>query len=235
MKKKQLFIYSIFIMSVATSLFSEQLFSGFERLRDGIFAKGYGYQVAIESKNSDDTPWNLMLVNRQNPIEEDMDIKLVSLGSGETVDARILPELQVMFDAARSEGVFLVVTSGYRTMKMQQKIMDEKIQSFRDEGMTKREATKQAENWVAIPGTSEHQLGIGMDINGDKINSSNEMVYQWLQKNSYHYGFILRYPAEKTSITGINYEPWHFRYVGKKVATEMYNQGLCLEEYVASI
>ena len=89
-----------------------------------------------------------------------------------------------------------------------------------------------AGQWVAIPGTSEHELGLAVDINADKEQSSNEEVYNWLAENAWRYGFILRYPQGKEDITGIDYEPWHYRYVGKEVAKEIYEAGITLEEYV---
>ena len=89
-----------------------------------------------------------------------------------------------------------------------------------------------AEQWVAIPGTSEHELGLAVDINADKERSSNEEVYNWLAENAWRYGLILRYPQGKEGITGIDYEPWHYRYVGKEVAKQIYEEGITLEEYV---
>ena len=93
-------------------------------------------------------------------------------------------------------------------------------------------AEKAAKEWVAVPGTSEHQLGIAVDINADKSRSTNEEVYQWLAKNAYKYGFILRYPQGKEDVTGTDYEPWHYRYVGNGAAEEIYNGQICLEEYM---
>lgn len=90
-----------------------------------------------------------------------------------------------------------------------------------------------AEQWVAIPGTSEHQIGLAVDISvEDGSGQAASDVWQWLRENSYKYGFILRYPEDKTDITGISYEPWHYRYVGKETAEEIYRQGVCLEEYL---
>ena len=82
-----------------------------------------------------------------------------------------------------------------------------------------------------MPGTSEHQLGLAVDINADSFRCSDEEVYEWLDENAHKYGFILRYPPAKQEITGISYEPWHYRYVGVEVAEEIYGRGICLEEY----
>ena len=121
--------------------------------------------------------WLLMLVNRDHPIPDGYEVgELVQLRGGQSVDRRIYPDLQAMFDAARAEGVYPIVGSGFRT---------------RDE------------------------------------------VYSWLAENAWQYGFILRYPEDKTDITGTIYEPWHYRYVGREAAAEIYASGLCLEEYLA--
>jgi len=119
-----------------------------------------------------------------------------------------------------------------RTADQQQKLLRDKINAHISDGYSKSEAETLAQTWVAVPRTSEHQLGLAVDINAEKGKSTNEEVYQWLIKNSYKYGFILRYPANKIEITGTNYEPWHYRYVGKEAAKEMYAQGVCLEEYI---
>lgn len=106
---------------------------------------------------------------------------------------------------------------------------------YENEGKSKSEAKKLAEQWVAIPGTSEHQLGIAVDINADTTKSSSDDVYKWLEENAHTYGFIKRYPSNKTDITGVINEPWHYRYVGKEVASEIYSQGICLEEYIDTL
>ena len=110
--------------------------------------------------------------------------------------------------------------------------MNERIREYENQGNSKRRATKMAEKYVAIPGTSEHQLGLSVDINADQTKCSSEKVYSWLANNAYKYGFIKRYPSSKSYITGINNEPWHYRYVGKEAAATIKNQNLCLEEYL---
>ncbi len=176
--------------------------------------------------------WNLIVVNRWNELPENYSIDLTELSNGQKVDSRIYPALQEMFDAARAEGIYPIVREGYRTAEEQQKILDDKIQAYINEGYSRARAEKTAKEWVALPGTSEHQLGIAVDINADKSKSSNNEVYEWLAENAYKYGFILRYPVGKQEFTGTSYEPWHYRYVGEKVAEEIYEQGICLEEYL---
>ena len=175
--------------------------------------------------------WNLIVVNRWNELPEDYDVELTELSNGQMVDSRIYPYLQEMFDAARTEGVYPVVREGYRTAEEQQEILDDKIQNYINQGYSQVKAERTAKEWVALPGTSEHQLGIAVDINADKSKCSNEDVYEWLAENAYKYGFVLRYPPGKQKITGTSYEPWHYRYVGKEVAREIYEREICLEEY----
>lgn len=175
--------------------------------------------------------WNLIVVNRWNELPENYSVELTELSNGQKIDSRIYPALQEMFDAARAEGIYPIVREGYRTAEEQQEILDDKIQAYINEGYSRARAEKTAQEWVALPGTSEHQLGFAVDINADKSKCSNERVYEWLAENAYKYGFILRYPAGKQEITGTSYEPWHYRYVGEEVAEEIYEQGICLEEY----
>lgn len=184
---------------------------------------------------SEDNGWNLILVNRDSYIPDDYQVELTELSNGKKVDSRIYPELQEMFNDARAQGYGLFVREGYRTQEEQQQLMDEKIEAYENEGKSKSEAKKLAEQWVAIPGTSEHQLGIAVDINADTTKSSSDDVYNWLAENAHTYGFIKRYPSNKTDITGVINEPWHYRYVGKETASKIYSQGICLEEYIDTL
>lgn len=184
---------------------------------------------------SEDNGWNLILVNRDSYIPDDYQVELTELSNGKKVDSRIYPELQEMFNDARAQGYGLFVREGYRTQEEQQQLMDEKIEAYENEGKSKSEAKKLAEQWVAIPGTSEYQLGIAVDINADTTKSSSDDVYNWLAENAHTYGFIKRYPSNKTDITGVINEPWHYRYVGKEAASKIYSQGICLEEYIDTL
>lgn len=179
--------------------------------------------------------WNLILVNEDYYIPESYTVKLVTLENGERVDTRIYSALQEMFDVAEAEGVFMVVADGYRTQKEQQDLMDEKVEEYKEKVLVEPVAKWMAEKWVAIPGTSEHQLGMAVDINADAIRSSGPEVYEWLAQHAHEYGFIQRYPSDKVDITGISYEPWHYRYVGVEVAKEIFEEGICLEEYIEGL
>ena len=126
--------------------------------------------------------WNLVVVNRWNELTEDYDIELMELSNGQKIDERIYPYLQEMFDAARAEGIYPIVREGYRTEEEQQAIFGEKVQAYINEGYSRSRAERTAKEWVALPGTSEHQLGIAVDINADKSKCSNEEVYQDMYK-----------------------------------------------------
>mgnify|MGYP004618390083 FL=1 len=188
-------------------------------------------RLSITHKIPVSEEWNLIVVNRWNELPEDYSVELTELSNGQKVDSRIYPYLQEMFDAARAEGIYPIVREGYRTAEEQQEILDDKIQTYINQGYSQSRAEKTAKEWVALPGTSEHQLGIAVDINADKSKCSNEEVYAWLAENAYKYGFVLRYPPGKQKITGTSYEPWHYRYVGIEAAYEINERGICLEEY----
>lgn len=182
-----------------------------------------------------DHGWNLLLVNQDNKMPKDWDMELIQLSNGRSVDSRIYPELQQMFDEMRAQGIYPVVASGYRDARKQQELMDKKVESFISQGYSQSEAKKEALKWVASVGYSEHQTGLAVDINADGVNSTGEQVYKWLADNAWQYGFILRYPEGKTNITNTDYEPWHYRYVGKEAAADIYKQGICLEEYIDNL
>ena len=162
------------------------------------------------------------------PVQDD---SWKELRYGHQVDERIYPELQQMFDDARAAGIFPLINESFRTRDRQQEIMDKYIAGYEAEGMSHEEAVNKAHQIVAIPGTSEHELGLALDIIAE-YDSDSSATWSWLKENCWRYGFILRYPADKVDITGISFEPWHFRYVGTQAAKEIMEQGLCLEEYI---
>ena len=178
--------------------------------------------------------WNLILVNKDHPIPDGYEVpELTELRNGNAVDSRIYPSLQQMFDDARAEGILPRVSSSYRTHEDQQKMMDNKIAEYVEQGMSQEEAEAEAKLWVAIPGTSEHELGLSVDIStADWEQQDAEVVWAWLNEHCAEYGFVQRYPPDKEEITGINNEPWHYRYVGLEAAKEMTKSGQCLEEYL---
>lgn len=174
----------------------------------------------------------LTLVNDDNHIPDNWDVELTTLSNGEQVASLIYPDLQEMFDDMRADGIYPFVRAGYRSDNEQKRVLNEKTDAYMAEGYSKSRARELALETVALPGTSEHELGLAVDINAVEGKSDSEEVYSWLAENAYRYGFIMRYPEDKTDITGKDYEPWHYRYVGKEAAKEMYNSGECLEEYL---
>lgn len=176
--------------------------------------------------------WNLILVNNELRIPENLEVELMELTNGQQIDRRIYPDLQQMFDDMRAKDIYPDVVSGYRTAGYQQGLMDEEITNQLNNGFSRRNAKARAEQWVAKVGHSEHQTGLAVDIGADSRYSTAWDVYSWLMSNSWRYGFIYRYPEDKTEITGINCEPWHYRYVGKEAAAVMYEKNICLEEYI---
>ena len=179
----------------------------------------------------------LTLVNFENTIPKDWKVDLVQLNNGQSVDRRIYDDLIAMLQAAKSEGLNPLICSSYRTNVKQEQLYQNKVSEYLSQGYSKVEASDKAAFWVARPGTSEHQLGLAVDIVSTKNqrldrSQENTVEQQWLIQNSWKYGFVLRYPTNKNSITGVGYEPWHYRYVGKEHAKKINELGVCLEEYV---
>lgn len=183
------------------------------------------------------TGWELLLVNPWNPVPEDFSVELAELKSGHQVDKRLCQDLQDMLADAQSEGLSPLICSAYRTNAQQQSLYQNKIRRLEAGGYSPEDAQAQAGTVVAVPGTSEHETGLALDIVAESYQVLDEdqedtPEQQWLMENAHRYGFILRYPKGKSDITGICYEPWHYRYVGKEAAKEIYEKGLCLEEYL---
>ena len=187
---------------------------------------------ATDTTEKNDTPWYLLLVNKEHPLPYDYSFNKFTLSDGSIIDERIYPELQDMFDAARADGIYPKINYAYRSNEEQKEIYDRRINEYLAEGYSQQEAEELAGTYVMLPGTSEHETGLALDITADKDYCTVEDLQAWFLKNSWQYGFTVRYPSTKTEITGINYEPWHYRYVGKEAAQSMYVSGKCLEEYV---
>lgn len=195
---------------------------------------------AKEDKKFSKDDWNLLLVNKQHPVPEDHSFELGTIAGSMKCDARILPELFAMLQAAKDEGVYLVVCSPYRDIYRQEILFNRKIKKHMKNGDSYMEAYKKASQIVTVPGASEHQIGLALDIISNDYTVLNEgfedtTAGKWLKEHSREYGFILRYPKGKEHITGIDYEPWHFRYVGKEAATIIMDNEITLEEFVESI
>ena len=199
-------------------------------------------QTGTPEDAAPETPVNvddelLTVVNPWNPLPEDWVSDLVVCDlEGRKIDSRCYEAFEEMMDACRDAGYAPFLCSAYRTQETQQSLYDNKVQRLINSGMSEDEAKVEAAKTVAIPGTSEHQLGLAVDIVDANMQDltdeqENTGTQKWLMANSWRYGFIHRYPNDKTDITGIIYEPWHYRYVGKAAAQDIFNRDITLEEY----
>ena len=191
-------------------------------------------EVQEESFSSDD--WKIVLVNKQHPIPEDYSFELGTISGSMRCDERIITPLLDMLKGARTDGVNLIVCSPYRDLDRQTMLFSNKVGRYMDGGLSYMDAYNLASQAVTVPGSSEHQIGLAVDIITDGYSSLDEgfgdtAAGKWLAANSSKYGFILRYPDGKENITSIEYEPWHFRYVGVDAATVITENDLCLEEF----
>ncbi len=183
--------------------------------------------------------WRLILINKQHPIPEDYTFTLGTIKGSMQCDERIIKELLGMLQGAKKDGVNLVICSPYRDLNRQEILFNRKIEAYMNKGMSYLEAYKLSSQAVTVPGASEHQIGLAIDIISNNYSTldegfANTEAGKWLNAHSHEYGFILRYPEGKEYITSIEFEPWHFRYVGKEAATVISHQGITLEEFVES-
>lgn len=179
----------------------------------------------------------LTLVNPWHELAETYEPRLTEIGDGMLFDERAAGALKHMLEDAKADGIVAVPISGYRTREYQQGLFDDKVLRVRANGFEGEEALEEAAKEVAVPGTSEHELGLAMDIldvNNPNLDWSQEWApaQRWLMEHCEDYGFILRFPNGTTEKTGIIYEPWHYRYVGLSAAKKIMASGLTLEEYL---
>lgn len=178
----------------------------------------------------------LLLVNQNNPVPDNYTFEQHELNCGEIVNAIMYDDLCDMLQACNDAGHEYNIISGYRSKQGQQTVIDNDIQAFISMGFTEEEAKKKVAATVQMPGYSEHETGLSIDLSreGNWIldeNLNTDKTYIWLANHCQKYGFIVRYPISRAEITGIDFEPWHFRYVGKDAAMLMYNNDLTLEEF----
>lgn len=188
-----------------------------------------------------DADWLLTLVNNNVKLpdgwEDTLETKVADSSTGKELATVAADAFINMKNAAAAEGVDLMLCSGYRSVEYQQSLFDAEKQKWLDKGNSEEEAYNQAKTVVAVPGYSEHNSGLAADIVTPKHQNLDEAfgktdAAKWLFEHAPEYGFILRYPENKQAITGIIYEPWHYRYVGVENAKAITASGLCLEEYL---
>lgn len=182
--------------------------------------------------------WSLLLVNRWNFLPDDYEATTTYVdydSQGNRIDDRVRTALEKMLSAGSEHGLWGLLL--YRDGETQQGYFDDAVAKWKAEGYSESEAEVMAATEVIRPGTSEHQTGMAVDILGSGYTAREEAfeesdAFQWLQEHCAEYGFILRYPKGKEDITGMDYEPWHYRYVGQEYAEEIMSRGLTLEEFL---
>ncbi len=189
----------------------------------------------------DNEKWMLTLVNKYYTIGEDYTppelVKLsgsdgASGGNGK-LDARAAEYFEKMYaQCLEDTGVILNTVSAYRTYEYQDGLYQRQVEREISRGLSEEAAKIKAATIVARPGTSDHNLGLAVDIGRITDDFENSKGYKWLDQHAHEYGFVLRYPKDKQDITHVIYEPWHWRYVGVEAAKEMKESGQVLEEYL---
>ena len=179
----------------------------------------------------------LQLVDSDHPLAEDFTVDLFQFNDGVLVEKNVAPMLKMMLQDAAQEGINLEVVSGYRSIAQQQELVRKASFGYVLSGLSIEEALQQAGKLLGQPGADEHHTGLTVDITsadyqGLDAGFANTAAYRWLFQNAYRYGFVLRYPKEKQEITGQEFRPWQYRFVGVENAVAMYRHALCLEEYL---
>ena len=200
-----------------------------------------GHYVQTDSyQGGGEAPWNLLLVNDWNPLPAgyDSDVTFSTVSGGKQVDSRIIDAVNRMLNDAAAYD--LAVVSAYRPKEEQDVLYWRKVKQYTDKGYSDLEAQKVGGTIVKRPGFSEHNCGLAMDVGGSgdytlEQTFANTPAYAWLIEHCADYGFILRFPQGKEDITGVIYEPWHYRYVGEEAARYIMDNDLCLEEYLAQV
>lgn len=177
--------------------------------------------------------WRLTLVNYENQLPIDFEPTLSYIDKYRQIDSRVLDELNQMLADMKKDGVKDIwIQSSYRSVMYQTELYNNKINEYIEYGETPENAERLTLKTINKPGTSEHNLGLAIDLNYVDYNFDKTNAYKWMEENAENYGFILRYRKEKEEITKIDYEPWHWRYIGSEHAKKMNELNMCLEEYV---
>ena len=212
---------------------SQQTQSGSEPASAPASDSGAGIEV-VGSRDD----WRLILANKNSPLPEGYAPELVTLAdSSLQMQTEAAAAFDEMRQAANATGLHLMACSTYRSVERQTELYDAEVQKWIGKGYAEADAREKAATVVMIPGCSEHNTGLAVDV-GSVTNQrvvdyfEYEPEFDWLQEHAAEYGFILRYPSDKQAITGVSYEPWHYRYVGVENAKAIKESGLCLEEYL---
>lgn len=185
--------------------------------------------------------WNLLLVNPDQALPADFDVELSDVDNEQQIDWRIVDAWENWRAAALEEGHRLFLASAFRSVERQADNYQQTLQEYIEAGLSEIEAVEKTKEYLTEPGHSEHHTGLALDIvdeewivagHGLEPEYAEEKSQKWLISTMSDYGFILRYPEGKERMTGIQYEPWHFRYVGVENAKYIEEHNLTLEEYI---
>jgi D-alanyl-D-alanine carboxypeptidase len=182
--------------------------------------------------------WAIALVNEGHPLDTSyVPAEMTEIESERSVDSRIADDLKRMLSDAKDAGLSMYVASAYRSYEKQREVFNNTMQDWISQGYSPLNAYDETKKSVAVPGTSEHATGLAVDIISSEYEALDDRQgdteeQKWLMEHCWEYGFILRYPSDKSDVTNIVYEPWHYRYVGKEAAKEITEQNITLEEYV---
>jgi D-alanyl-D-alanine carboxypeptidase len=185
-----------------------------------------------------DNEWAVWLINARNPLPANYTPPALTFigthydGSRRYLDSRAAPYALDLIQAARDDGISLVPISSYRNNALQRSNFKNLFESYVSQGYSPESAFENAASWIAPPGTSEHNAGVAVDFNSTAVAFDKTEEFAWLSVNAHRFGFILRYPQDTEHITGIRYEPWHFRFVGVYHATRIFEFDVTLEEYI---
>lgn len=179
----------------------------------------------------------LSLLNKEYILKDELELSLIGVGGGQELEQRSADAIKELIEDAKKDGMQISITSSYRTYLKQVTLFKNKIKRLEAQGYDHRRAVEEAGKVVAVPGTSEHQLGLTVDFVTGSYKRLDEGIrdtkeYKWVEEHAWEYGYVIRYPSGKSDITGIISEPWHLRYVGVPAAKLMTEQGICLEEFL---
>ncbi len=229
MKKFIVFLVGLIIV-ISCRMFLENNFNKLNKETGDLIENNITNEV-IQEKKIDD--WRIRLVNYENVLPDNYEIELKNIDSTRQFDARAIEELINMMTAMKKDGITNIwVQSSYRSITRQREIFDKKVNTYLLQGKTQEEAERLTLQTINKPGTSDHNLGLAVDFNYIDYAFDELKGFKWLQQNAEKYGFILMYRKDKEDITKVNYEPWHWRYVGVEHAKKINELDFCLEEYI---
>lgn len=181
--------------------------------------------------------WALAMIGVNYPLPDKYSPNLSEAVDGSSVklDSRVATHYREMYNAAKQAGCILTPYSGYHTYSLQESTYTRKLNYYISQGYSEEQAAAETQKKTLPAGCSEHNAGLCMDIVSASSDFVNTKEFQWLCDNAMNYGFVLRYPENKQEITGVNYQPWHWRFVGVEAAKEMAQNNQCLEEYLGIV